>query len=168
MIDVTLKNVKTLFNTKAILTPAEKMQRSLLSKFGGYCRTVMRNSIKQAPGPDKHARPGDPPYYHKHARAINYRDTIFFVVDWASRSVTIGGVLLSGTAAGGKPVPGMLEHGSATLGVQSDTAKVRTDKGRAKRIPGNVAPHPHSRPAFDKAIKKKLPELIKGGIMKHA
>jgi len=163
MINLTLKDVKLTFKPKAITDPAEKATRKLLTGFGGYCRAVMRHSIKQARGPHHHAPPGMPPYYHD-GGPINYRDTIFFVVDARAKNTTIGGVQLSGTRAEGKPVPGMLEHGSAAVGVAPERSKRQGDlHGKL----AHVQPHPHAAPAFDKAVKKKLPDLIKGGIMKE-
>lgn len=163
MINVTLKNVKLTFNQKAILDPAERATKKLLSSFGGYCRAVMRSSIKQARGPHHHAEPGKPPLYHP--GGLNYKDTIFFVVDPRAKSVLIGGVLLSGTKANGDPVPGVLEHGGAQLGVHPQRSKKRGET-HGKLV--NTLPHPHAKPAFDIAVKKKLPNLIKGGIMREA
>ncbi len=153
----TIKEVKATFNASAILTPAEKMQRRLLSQFGGYTRVIMRNSIKQASGNEK-SQPGSPPLWHR--GRISYRDTIFFVVDMREKDVVIGGALLTGTAANGQTVPGILEHGG--------TAMIRVGKGNAvKKIPVTIRARPHAQPAYDIAIKKKLPGLIAGGIMRE-
>lgn len=163
MINVTLKDVKLTFNQKAILDPAERATKKLLSSFGGYCRAVMRSSIKQAKGPHHHAEPGKPPLYHT-GGPINYKDTIFFVVDPKAKTVSIGGVLLSNTSAHGDPVPGVLEHGGAQMGVHAKRSKRR---GENHGLLVHVERHPHAKPAYDKAVEKKLPDLIKGGIMRE-
>lgn len=163
MINVTLKDVKLTFNSKAITDPAERATKRLLQSFGGYCRAVMRNSIKRARGPHHHAPPGSPPYFHD-GGSINYKNTIFFVVDPGAKTVTIGGVLLSGTKAEGKPVPGILEHGSTKMGERPTRSK---RQGELHRKLVETLPHPHAEPAFEKAIAKKLPELIKGGLMRE-
>ncbi len=164
MINVTLRNIKVAMNPRAILTPAQKMKLKVLKEFGAYTRTVMRNSIKRARGPHHHAPPGSPPLFHD-GGSVNYRDTIFFIADGKAGSVVIGGVLLSGTQADGDPVPGVLEHGGAAMGVRPKRSKRR---GVGHGVLAAVAKHPHAKPAFDKAIKKKLPSLIAGGIMKEA
>ena len=160
---MTLKDVKLTFKPKAITDPAERATKKLLSSFGGYCRAVMRSSIKRARGPHHHAPPGSPPLYHD-GGSINYKDTIFFVVDSKAKNVVIGGVLLSGTKADGKPVPGILEHGGAEMGVEPERSK---RKGEIHGVKRHAEPHPHAEPAFEKAVKKKLPDLIKGGIMRE-
>jgi hypothetical protein len=161
MIAFDLKSVKVAMNAKAIMTPAEKAQAKLLKEFGGYCRRVMMNSIKRARNQFHHANKGKPPLYHDDG-AINFKKTIFFVADVKQKNVVIGGVLLSGTKAGGDPVPGILEHGGAKFG------NVRRKHGRDKYVPRTAHEHPYAGPAFDTAIKKKLPSLIAGGIMREA
>jgi len=161
MLAITLKNVKIAFNQQAILTPTEKFEQKLLQQFGSYCRTVMRNSIRRASRPGQHAHAGQPPLYHDHHGRINYRDTIFFIVDARRREVLIGAVLLHDTASHGQAVPGILEKGGTEI-VLKRSGLFRT------RQTIQVKEHPHAQPAFEKTIKKKLPDLIAGGIMREA
>lgn len=161
MLAFTLKEVKVVFNQQAILTPTQRFEQKLLTQFGSYCRTVMRNSIKRASRPGQHAHQGQPPLFHDHHGKINYRETIFFVVDTRRREVAIGAVLLSGTGGNMQPVPGILERGGTEI-VLKRSGLIRF------RGPIRVKEHPHAQPAFHKAIKKKLPDLIAGGIMREA
>lgn len=150
MINIVMKDLKISFNEKMILTPAEKFQYHMLAQFGGYCRRTIINSCKTASSPFQHSKPGDPPFNHG-----TYKNTVFFVVDKKAKDVTIGGALLSGTAARGQPVPGILEHGGYVVSAKDKQTKY-------------VAPRPHAQPAFEKTMQRKLAGLIRGGIMRAA
>lgn len=158
MIPVTIKSVKLLFNQKAILTPAEKFQVKLLGQMGALTRTITRRSIRPATSKRQRSQPGQPPV--SHSGPINYRDTIFFVVDAKKKEMVCGGVLLSGTAARGQAVPGTLEHGGVMI-------RASGKLGRYQQKPLNIQARPHTGPAFAKAVKMKLPDLIAGGIMRE-
>ncbi len=149
MLAITIKDLKVVFSEKTILTPAEKMQTTTRKGFGAYCRTIMRNSIKQASGPKQHSAPGQPPFHH--GGPTNFKDTVFFIDDPHAKKVVIGAVLLPGRVAL-SPTPGVLEHGGNVLS--------------GKRV-SYLAARPHAQPAFDKAVTKMLPKLIAGGIMRE-
>lgn len=158
MLNVTLKNIKIVMNTQAVLTPAEKFQNRLLKQFGAYVRTIARRSIKPANRKRQISEPGQPPLFHR--GRLTYKDTIFFVADAKRKEVVIGGVLLSDTNAE-TAVPGVLEHGGIAIFRQ------KSGKSKAFRRTTRVKPRPHMQPAFDKAVEKFLPELIRGGIMRE-
>ncbi len=154
----TLKNISIAFNEKAILTPAERLQQTIRKKAGAYTRATMRNSIK--PGrPGQVSLPGQPPLYHPNKR-VNFRDTIYFVDDATEKRVFIGAVMLDGASGGGDPVPGTLEHSGMTL-------RWTGHGSNRRRQPVNVRARPHAQPAFGKMVKRMLPDLIRGGLMRE-
>lgn len=160
MIPITLSNVSIHFNAKAILTPAEKAQKSLLNKFGGFTRRTQRNSLKRGKigprGGALHSKPGEPP--HRHSNRPDIKNTVFYFVDVAAKDVVIGMVLLSGKPRGGRAMPGVLEH--------SGQASIKTGvRGKQKIV--TVESRPSATPAFQKTIKSQLPGLIAGGIMRE-
>lgn len=154
MIPITLKDVKFHFNAKAILTPAEKFQRTLLNRFGATVRKTQRNSLKRGK-PGVSSMPGRPPL--RHSRSPDIKNTVFYFVDVKRKDVVIGMVLLSDKSSTGKPMPGVLEH-SGTTQIQERNRKIKTV---------NVLARPSATPAFDKTIEKQLPGLIAGGIMRE-
>jgi hypothetical protein len=160
MLNVTLKNVKTMFDSKTVLTPAEKAARKLYGRVGAYCRKVMANSIKPAKSSSQHAAAGAPPL--SHTGPINFKRTIFYVV--GKEDVVIGAVLLSNTAASkasNSPLPALLEFGGAR-----GTLSSRAQRGRRRR-PGEIAAHPYAAPALEKT-NKKLPDWLDGCIAQEA
>lgn len=159
MLAFNLKTIKWAINVKAILAPAEKAKKTILSKFGAYVRLTAQRSIKRGKGARDVSRPGQPPL--KHNGPIQFDKTIFFYVDHKEWSVSIGGVLLNGTKAAGATVPGILEHG----GMSTITTYVN---GTRMRRPVYVQARPHMQPAFRKAVKAFLPRLIEHGITREA
>jgi len=152
LIGITLSNVKFQFNKGAILTPAEKATKTLLNKFGGYCRRIQMNSLKRGK-PGQVSQPGKPPL--RHSRQVDIKNTVFFFTDVPRKEVVIGMVLLEGKR--GEPMPGVLER--------SGTSRIKS-RGKIKTV--RVQARPSATPAFDKTIKKQLPALIEGGIMREA
>jgi hypothetical protein len=172
MIGAQLNDLKVLWNSQAIMTPAEKFQSRLLFQFGSYCRNVQRNSIKKANRRRAVSQAGEPPVYHEVQLpgGIGYKGTIFYAVDLRNKSVSIGPVLLSRKAAiGGRPPPEVLEHGGVAYLVISRAAKVRRRhiSETLSVRPINVRARPSAGPAFRKTVDKKLPALIAGGIMRE-
>jgi hypothetical protein len=80
MIGVTLKELKVKWNSKAILTPAEKFQVKLLKEAGAYTRMIQRNSIKRAANRKDRSQPGQPPKHHGTPLlgGDGYKGTIFY------------------------------------------------------------------------------------------
>lgn len=161
MLNLSIAELKVVFNARAIMTPAERFQTRLRRDFGAYCRIVMRNSLKMASRPHQVSEPGATPFRHGgDGKGTDYKDTIFYADDPQRKEVAIGAALLEGTAAAGQSVPGALEFGGQII-------KWR-DKTRTVRIAVYVRARPHARPAYDIAVQRKLPGLIAGGIMRAA
>lgn len=163
MIGVKIEDLKIQWDSKAILTPAEAFTKRLLDRFGAYCRRTQANSIKQASRKRFVSDPGKPPVYHlgQGLLAKGFKSTIFFASDYRAKEVSIGPVLLNGTAGAnaGSLVPQTLEKGGVAIilsGRRGQRKVRRTIQVRAR---------PSAQPAFEKTIKKKLPELIAGGIL---
>ena len=156
MINVTLKNVKLAFNQNAIIAPADRFQVKLLNQMGGLTRKISRRSIRPATSKRQISQPGQPPVTHR--GRINYRDTIFYVVDAKAKTMVCGAVLLLDTDAAGQTVPGILEKGGVVM---------RLNRRTFQRKPASIRERPHMAPAFAKAIETKLPDLIAGGIMRE-
>ncbi len=157
MIPFTLQSIKLQFNQRSILDPAEKMQVRLLREMGALTRTIARRSIRPATNKRLKSQPGEPPVTH--GGSIIYRDTIFFVVDQRRMEMVCGAVLLN-RSGNGQPVPGILEDGGPELKMD-----VRHGKAAARMI--YVRARPHMKPAFEKARKMKLPDLIRNGLMRE-
>jgi hypothetical protein len=154
--NVTFKMAKSMFfDEKAILGPAEKAKRKMLNEFGAYVRTTAKNSIKPA-GDNQHAPPGKPPYSHK--KRTRYKDWIYYFYDKFADDVIIGGILLPRKDR--TKVPGVLERGG-----QVEYRK--REKNRMRRDVRTQQPRPHMQPAFDIAVSRKLPGLIKNSIVKR-
>lgn len=151
---ITLSNLKGAFNKSAILTPHEKAVKKLLNKFGGFVRKTQRNSMKRGK-PGQVSDPGKPPL--RHARNPDFKNTIFYFVDVKSKNVVIGPVLIRGKSQT-TPMPGALEYGGRSWLIR---------RGRAPRLV-NIRPRPGATLAYQKTIKKQLPDLIAGGIMREA
>ena len=152
MISAAFGKIITEFMKPAIMTPAQKMQQNLLKDFGFYTRRIQMNSLKTGKGS---SAPGMPP--HRHSTRSDIKRTCRFHVDIAKKNVVIGMELGDGKLGGDRAMPGVLEH--------SGVAEVKAGKGMKRII---VAERPSAGPAFDKAIKAKLPKLIEGGIMREA
>lgn len=161
MITITLDKVRGSFNPKAILTPAQKMTKKLLDKFGLTVRRTQMNSMKRGKiGPRGGKIPsqiGKPPA--RHSRLLDIKRTVFSFTDVPKKDVVIGMVLLAGQPRGDRAMPGVLEH--------SGTATIKTGRGMARTKNVTVRERPSSVPAFQKTVKKQLPALIAGGIMRE-
>ena len=154
MLNISIKNIKVHFRPQQLQNRAKRMTYRLLNKAGGYTRRVMKHSIKRASRPNQRSQPGQPPLHHN--GRINFKETIFYVVDMRVPEVVIGAVLLGGTKANGQPVPGILEKGGSVI-------MERFGKKRSV----NILKRPYAVPAFKKMVKKLLPELIRGGLMRE-
>ena len=155
---ITLKDVKFEFNKRAILTPAEKAQKKLLDKFGGYDRKAQQNSLKRGKGPSPIFSPP-----HRHSERPDIKDTVFYFTDAKKKEVVIGMVLLSGKPGGDRAMPGVLEHAGEAQVMPSKREKMA---GKGMQVI-KVEARPSAQPAFEKTIKKQLPGLIAGGIMRE-
>jgi hypothetical protein len=155
-----VNNPKSYFNKNAILTPAEKFQKTLLSKFGSAVRTTQRNSMKKG-GPGKVSEPGKAPL--RHSRKLDIKETVFFFVDVKKKDVVIGMVLAVGKNNGDEPMPGQLEYG----GVDYTEWQGKKRGYRRRKEPLRIRPRPGAHLAFKKTIDKQLPRLIAGGIMRE-
>ena len=89
------------FDSEVVKRATNKAQRQALSKFGGYCRKVAKNSIKRSKYPSK---PGSPP--HSHTGRL--KNNIFYGWDEIKRTVVIGPLKTSRSVP---PVPNVLEYG---------------------------------------------------------
>ena len=172
MLGVKIEDLKIIWNSQAIMTPAEKFQNRLLFQFGAYCRTVQKNSIKQASNKRAVSQAGEPPVFHPGSLmgGKGYRDTIFYAVDTRTKQVSIGPILLNKVAGiGGDPTPSVLEKGGTTFLVIGRSAKVkrRHISGSLSVRPLDIRARPSAQPAFEKTVKKQLPRLIAGGIMRE-
>ncbi len=155
MIAITLSDVKLYFDQKAILTPAEKFQKNLLDKFGLTVRKTQKNSMKRGL-PGQASAVGKPPL--RHSTKVDIKETVFSFTDFREKNVVIGMVLLSGKPSGDRAMPGVLEHAGTAQIVNRATQKIKTIMVQAR---------PSAQPAFEKTIKKQLPGLIEGGIMRE-
>jgi len=153
VITFTIDQAKGLFfDPKKILDPAEKATQQMLSKFGGYVKRTAKNSIKTS---EEFSKPGQPP--KSRGGKVRYKDFVFYVYDRALKEVVIGAVLLPRKTS--TKVPQVLEYGG--------TKEANEFKGRVhKKIATSQTERPHMRPAFDKAVKRLLPELIANSIVK--
>lgn len=170
MIGIYLHQVKGSFDASTILWPTNRFVKKLLHRFGGYVRNTQRNSMKRANdpphGPRKRSKPGNPPL--RHAANPDIKETVFYYVDPHRKDVIIGMVLLqTKSRVGEMPMPGVLEYGGEAL-IYSGRWNRRTGHaGRTVKVV-KVLPRPSAVPAFEKAVKKYLPDLIREGIMPHA
>ncbi|MFW5679524.1 MAG: hypothetical protein ACOCYE_02070 [Pseudomonadota bacterium] len=130
------------FDRRQVIDAADRATRRVLSRFGAFVRTRSRSSIRRRRGS---APPGQPP--RAHSGEIKQ---ILFRYEPADQGVVIGPVRLnSAPTPGGKTVPELLEFGG----------RVRRD-GRTL----NYEPRPFMRPAFDKELDEKMPDLWRDSI----
>jgi hypothetical protein len=156
---------KAFFDRDAVMKAADKGIRKQLSWFGGYCRRVWRNSLKENSGI---SQPGSPPFVHttyirRHTGRqrkvlatpqvrLQYKDSILYAMNYRDMEVMIGPVLFNGKS--GAPVPGLLEGGGAAIVTTKKTT--RTLHYRAR---------PGGQLAFAKSLDK-LGERLKGCVTK--
>ncbi len=173
MIGITLDKVKGSFDASTILWPTNAFVKKLLHKFGGYVRRTQRNSMKKGKygvgerGGRQRSVPGKPPL--RFSENPDIKNTVFYYADPVRKEVVIGMVLLRKRSSAGMPMPGVLEYGGVANIRSARTREDRKAKRAGKHMRAvNVMPRPSAVPAFEKAIKKFLPELISEGIMKEA
>lgn len=152
-----------------VMKPAENAQRSNLMKFGGYCRMVAVNSLKQAAkkaakkakqnqtslssilggkkDAEVYSKPGDPPL----SKLGLIQKFIRFAYDPHTKSVVIGPEAIGGHKTISLRV---LEYGGVETLLMGNGRKVVTAK---------YQPRPYMRPAFGVALKK-IPEIWKDSI----
>lgn len=143
---------KSFIDIKKLEDAADKGVMRTMVDFGGYTRKIAQNSIKTMDA-NQHSLAGNPPYGHN--GPLRYKDFIFFWYDQATRAVYIGPIKLNGT--GMKPK-------TLELGGTAET-KVLVN-GKQVKVMANYKPRPHMKPAFDKARKAKLKQLLKNSIVK--
>ena len=171
MIGITLDKVRGSFDASLILNPTNKFVGKLLHKFGGRVRKVQMNSLKRGVigprGGKVSSRPGQPP--RRFSENPDIKNTVFYYADVTRKECVIGMVLLRNKSKSGEPMPGVLEYGGVALIRARRTREDRKAKRAGKGMKAvTVAPRPSAVPAFQKAIKRFLPELIREGIMKAA
>jgi hypothetical protein len=147
-------SVRTSFDSRAILGPAERAERKIMMGFGGYVQKVAKRSIIRGVGKEV-SRPGDVPFGHGNEI---YKNFIFFAYDSRDHLVVIGAALVTGTRGGGDAPPEKIEYGGDEL----VTFLVR-GKTVVKLI--HYDARPAMRLAFHKAIDKFLPQLIENSIV---
>ena len=151
----TIKMAKAnFFDPKAFADPIRRAKARILSRFGATVRSIAKKMIKPASDWDDHAPPGAPPKSHTGKR--KYKDFIFFFHDKANDTVIIGGALLPRKDR--TIVPGVLEYGG-------ETEQTYFEHGVKKTRVVMQEPRPHMRKAYDIAVKKLLPDLIKNSIV---
>ena len=139
------------FDRDAVMKAVDKGVRKLMGWFGGYCRKVARNSLKEENGT---SRPGQPPFVHttyKRRRMgrdrkllaqpqtrLQYKDSILYSLDMNKRETVIGPFLFNG-ARTSPTVPELLEVG----GQVQRNGKILTYRAR-----------PHMHPAFEAALRR--------------
>ncbi len=139
------------FDGKPILSAAERAERKLLMQFGAYVMRTAKRSIKKG-GPKETSVPGEPPVGHGQELYANF---IAFAHDPARHEVVIGSALLSGTL--GDVAPEKIEYG----GIEAIIVG-KWPLRRRKVV--HYLPRPAMRLAYDVAVKKFLPTLIKHSI----
>jgi len=165
------------FHEKQILNPVEKMQFNLLQGFGAYTRTIAKNSMIDmyvrgdkkkersrnrklkkagflgAMNSNAVSKPGNPAF----SKLGQIKKFIFFVSDIKEKNVVIGPEKLYG-----------MEH-TNTVEILEYGGTAQIFVGWPKRVSktANYRPRPTMHLAFEKAMKKKLPGLIRGGVMRH-
>ena len=170
MIGITLDKVKGSFDASTILWPTKAFVKTLLHKFGGYVRQTQRNSMKRSKigplGGPIPSLPGQPPR-RRPGKNPDIKETVFYYADPVRKDVVIGMVLLRNKSAMGEPMPGVLEYGGTSIIRTGRWSKKTGNAGRGMKAI-TVAPRPSAVPAFKKAVKKYLQDLIREGIMPHA
>src|SRR3990167_2315809 len=146
MLGVTFEMSKTMFfDPKKFDKPVKNGIRRILSQFGGYVRTVAKNSIKTG-SDDHHSSPGQAPVGHP--GKTRYKDFIFYFFDGQAEDAIIGAVILPRKDR--TKVPGVLEQGGET--------EIYLRGGKTKTV--SMEARPHMLPAYEKAVEKMLPKLI--------
>jgi hypothetical protein len=153
---------KGFFDRGAVDKAVGKAVRKQLSWFGGYCRRVVRNSIKEKGGT---SAPGSPPFAHtayrrRHAGRerkllakpqvrLQFKDSILYALNFQNLEVVIGPTLFNGRQTS-PTVPELLEGGGE---------KIVTTKQKTRTLHYKARPYMH--PGFDKSLQA-LGERLKG------
>lgn len=174
-----IADFKVQFNAKEVLTPVEKMRVTIFKEVGSYTRTVAKNSMidVSARGDQKRQNRLDKKitkagFLRSGGRKVSIpgaaafsrigwvKQHIYFAAD--KENVVIGPALLDGVKS--KGAVEKLEHG----GIEQLTVR-EWIKGRPVQVTvsANYKARPTMGLAFGKAIKKKLPRLLEGGIMRE-
>ena len=98
------KDFYLFFDRDRVIAETATAERKGLSRFGAYCRSVARNSIKNATEKKKVSKPGEPPLGHTGL----LKKFIYFGWDGFNRTVVIGPMKLYN---GEGNVPELLEYG---------------------------------------------------------
>lgn len=153
---LTMKMAKAdFFVLDAFRKPVGNAKTKILSKFGAYCMRDARKSIKDGGKPligRQHSKHPNPPLDHG-----KYRGSIVFVHDKVLDEVVIGAVLFP-NKSNNTLVPQVLEYGGYVEGI------VNIGTRRAYKTWFQQS-RPHMRPAFNRTIKKLLPDLIANSIV---
>src|SRR5262245_30617989 len=102
---ITIK-AKMTWDATPILSAAEKAQRRMLFRAGGYIVRTAKNSIRRG-APSERSQPGSAPIGHG---LETYRNFIRFAVDARAKTMVAGSTLLGGTRGGDAP-PEKIEYG---------------------------------------------------------
>jgi hypothetical protein len=171
---LSLQEYKAVWNSQAVLTPAEKHRQTMFRRIGAHTRAVAKNSMIDVGASGNQARtkvnrrmsragfvlsggkrvskPGAAAF----SRLGHLKRHIYFAAD--KDNVVIGPALLRGLRS--KGAAEVLEKGGTE---QIDIG------GRRKRV--KVTAQYRARPtmklAFDKVLKKHLPALLENGIMRE-
>lgn len=127
---------RNFFDRAAVIGMMNKKTHKVLSRFGYFVMRDARQSIRRR---KSSARPGQSP---TNWTGILKRN-IFFDYDSYRRSVVIGPWKLPGKVEG---IPKALEHGGI----------VYSEKARG---PVRIQPRPYMEPAFQRQLKKQMPDL---------
>ena len=178
------------FDRDAVMKAVDKAARKQLSWFGGYCRRVVRNSLKEKGGT---SAPGSPPFVHttywrkhtgrqrkllaKKQLRLQFKDSILYAMDFKNLEVIIGPTLFNGSRSS-PTVPELLEVGGSVAGngqvVSITNNTVRASNGRFAsggrtrvRMKGALQyrARPYMHPGFEKSLQK-LGERLKGCVTK--
>lgn len=153
MIGIRLNQAKSMFfDTKAVMSAAERGTQRVLSKFGAFVWRKSRQSIRKR---NRVSTPGQPPSGHGEQLL---KKNIFFMYERARQNVIIGPILLNGRIG---DAPAALEHGGTT--------QILAGPRRAREIRRiEIEQRPYMGPAFQEVVTKELPDLWKNSIRKGA
>ena len=159
MIGMRLKtmNASKFFDSKKVMSKADKAASRTLRKFGRYVRQTARRSIRKR---KKISAPGQPPSSH----VGTLKKLIFWDYNPSTRNVVIG-PLLHGNAVNDVGVARKLEEGGSIRllkRVRASKTRVGSRRIRTKKKVF-IKPRPYMGPAF-KAEQATLPALLRNSI----
>jgi len=157
--NVFFKEVLALWDSKPMLSAADRAVKNALNKYGAYARKVAKNLIKTK-AYTLHSAEGSPPFGHN--GITRYKDWIFFAYDQSDKRVFIGAIRLS--RASDPPVPEILEHGGYTMhSVPWSELPNLSHKAKRPKRKKYQAARPHMSVAH-RAAGKKLPVFFRDSI----